>query len=141
MKVSTKFQEGQDDALAQEIFQKMNAGDLCGKLTVVSWTHRSLPQLANSLGCSPNYEMGGCPLAFSETSFDEVWMLKYVYKPTYFKKEKSWDKWVVYPTITKMDFDPLQFSFMAGDYVEGGKATGGLWLHQKVKKTKVSPEL
>jgi hypothetical protein len=141
IKISSKFTEGEHDALAQDIFEKMQTGDLCGKLTVVSWTHRSLPQLANSLGCSPDYEMGGCPLAFPQTSFDEVWMLKYVYKPTYVKKEKSWDKWVVYPTVTKMDFDPLEFAFQAGDYAEGGKASGGLWLHEKVKKTTVPPEL
>lgn len=133
IEINADFKEGEHDALAQDIFTKMQTGDLCGKLTVVSWTHRSLPQLANSLGCFPSYEMGGCPSAFPESSFDEVWMLKYVYKPTYIKKEKKWDKWHVYPTITQMNFDPLAFSFQEGDYPMGGMARGGAWSYNKVK--------
>ena len=35
--------------------------------------------------------------------------------------------WAVYPTITEMNFDPLAFSHVAGDYPEGGKAMGGAW--------------
>jgi hypothetical protein len=36
--------------------------------------------------------------------------------------------WTIYSTVTKQYFDPLQFSTMVGDYIEGGTETGGTWL-------------
>ena len=133
--IHQKYKEGQETALAQELFTKMQSGDMCGKATLVSWTHRSLPQLAEALGCGRfNPEHGGCPSYYPEASFDQVWMLKFVYEPASViltKKQKKRHPpshmWAVYPTITEMNFDPLAFSHVAGDYPEGGKAMGGAW--------------
>mmetsp|Transcript_25648 Transcript_25648/g.46330 ORF Transcript_25648/g.46330 Transcript_25648/m.46330 type:complete len:316 (-) Transcript_25648:156-1103(-) len=141
--INADFKEGQHDLLAAHIFQKMQAGNACGKLVVISWTHRSLPQLAAALGCGTfTQEHGGCPYRYPEDSFDQVWMLKYVYGPSSIVKRKKkqqqqqqqhgsyYYEWALYSTVTEMGFDPLQFSFQAGDYPHGGKSTGGAWMKE-----------
>jgi hypothetical protein len=143
--INANFQEGQHDLLARHIFETMQAGKACGKLAVVSWTHRSLPQLAAALGCGTfTQEHGGCPYRYPEDSFDQVWMLKYVYEPSSIvknnKKKKKQQQppqqhgssyeWALYSTVTEMGFDPLKFSFQAGDYPHGGKSTGGAWMKE-----------
>jgi hypothetical protein len=64
--------------LAEEYFSLLQSGDLCGKLTVVSWDHEDLPELAMHLGCGPD---NGCPAFYPEDDFDQVWQLKYVFHP------------------------------------------------------------
>lgn len=54
------------------------SGELCGKVAVVSWKHSFIPFLVNSLGCGPD---NGCPLDYPEDSFDQVWQLKFVFRP------------------------------------------------------------
>ena len=133
--INHDFNEGQEVDIANHVFETMASGDLCGKLTIISWTHRSLPQLASALGCGPfNEESGGCPWRYPEDDFDQVWQLKYVYEPaavvlkhTKRQKHQRTAQWSVYPTITAMNFDPLAFSNAAGDYPDGGKETGGAW--------------
>jgi len=133
--INHDFSEGQETDVAAQVFFKLQSGDACGKLFLISWTHRSLPQLAAALGCGRFYEeTGGCPAYYPEDSFDQVWMLKFVYEPAAVvlshskrKKHAPSHQWAVYPTITAMNFDPLAFSNAAGDYPQGGKATGGAW--------------
>lgn len=137
LSINSDFKEGQDVQLATHVFQKMQTGKTCGKVVVISWTHRSLPQLAAAFGCGTfTQEHGGCPYRFPEDSFDQVWMLKYVYEPSSVletnKKHKKHasHEWAMYSTVTQMGFDPLQFSFQAGDYPHGGKSSGGAWMKE-----------
>jgi hypothetical protein len=74
--VSTDLVNGPD--LAETYFSLLQSGDLCGKLTVVSWQHDDLPELAIHLGCGSD---NGCPDVYPDEEFDQVWQLKYVFHP------------------------------------------------------------
>lgn len=133
------------DNLASQYFALLKSGELCGKLTVVSWKHSLIPHTAHALGCSP---ATGCPTSFPEDSFDQVWQLKYVFHPStnidpadekqFVKNEterklvggqnKKYMGWRVFGTVGQQNFDPLSFSYQAGDYPEGGTPTGGAWM-------------
>jgi hypothetical protein len=63
---------------AADYFNLLQTGELCGKITVVSWKHEYLPELAIHLGCGPE---DGCPQLYDENEFDEMWLLKYVFHP------------------------------------------------------------
>jgi hypothetical protein len=133
--------------LAEAYFSLLQSGDLCGELTVVSWKHDDMPELANHLGCGPE---NGCPDLYPDDEFDQVWQLKYVFHPiapdfqeveddelmnttsfphrqlvsSVHKLKKGWS---VFSTVTKENFDPLSFSKQAGDYPENGTPSGGRW--------------
>lgn len=64
--------------IASEYFESLQSGDMCGKVTVISWKHEFLPDLALSLGCGP---AEGCPRMYPVDTYDEVWQLKYVFDP------------------------------------------------------------
>lgn len=64
---------------SEHYFQHLQSGELCGKVAVVCWRHSLIPELANALGCGPD---NGCPGAYPEDSFDQVWQIKYVFHPT-----------------------------------------------------------
>lgn len=111
--------------LAEAYFSLLQSGDLCGKLTVVSWKHDDMPKLATLLGCEPE---NGCPDFYPDDEFDQVWQLKYVFHPIvpdlgevkdsergsrFMSSEKGWS---VFATVTKQNFDPLSFRKQAGDY-------------------------
>jgi hypothetical protein len=74
--VSTDLVNSPD--LAETYFSLLQSGDLCGKLTVVSWRHDDMPELATHLGCGPE---NGCPDFYPDEEFDQVWQLKYVFHP------------------------------------------------------------
>jgi hypothetical protein len=118
--------------LASQLFSTMS--NSCGKLTVIAWKHSEMVELATALGCTT------CPDEYPEDSFDQVWQLKYVYSPPVLYHDdtpprrkltrgnpKSKGSWVLYSTVTEQRFDPLEFSFLSGDYPDGGVETGGLW--------------
>ena len=125
-----------------KFFGLLQSGDMCGKLTVVSWKHAIIPKLANDLGC---FEDDGCPKMYPESTFDQVWQLKYVFYPGEaddLEEEKAYihnatrrrlsrrekqSGWKVYATVSQQGFDPLSFSYQAGDYPDGGSPTGGKW--------------
>jgi len=65
-------------SLPKQYFELLQSGDLCGKVVVVSWKHEFIPELARNLGCGPK---NGCPNAYPEESFDQVWQLKFVFHP------------------------------------------------------------
>ena len=126
--------------VSEDYFRKLSKGDMCGKVALVSWRHDMIPALADDLACFD------CPSIYQET-FDEVWILKYVYnveetsvwKLKYglespstrrglHKKGRTKEQiptWSVYSTITYQNFDPLKFSSDAGDY--NGHSSGGNW--------------
>lgn len=47
--------------MASEILTFLQSGQLCGKLTVISWKHSEISHLARKLGCGP---FEGCPVSF-----------------------------------------------------------------------------
>lgn len=61
--------------LAKAIFRDLRKGQLCGKLVLISWSHE-IPTLAQKLGCGP---YNGCPLEFTEFTYDTVYQIKFVY--------------------------------------------------------------
>jgi len=63
-------------ALASDYFKLLQSGFMCGKVTVVTWKHDFIPDLAMALGCGPDE---GCPRSYPDDTFDEVWQLKYVF--------------------------------------------------------------
>jgi hypothetical protein len=67
------------DTLPHLYLDTLQSGQLCGKVTVVSWKHSYIVELAHNLGCT---EDDGCPTLYPETNFDQVWQLKYVFYPT-----------------------------------------------------------
>jgi len=139
--INDHFLEGQEQLLADDIFSKLLAGKVCGKVLAISWKHEDIVTLAQSLGCGA-YE--GCPTFYSEIDFDHVWLLRYVYAPPILYKEredsthgrqtrskKNHGKWSIYGSVVAQDFDPLAFSKTAGDYPVGGTESGARWYHGK----------
>lgn len=47
--------------LASEVLTFLQSGQMCGKLTVISWKHSEISHLARKLGCGP---FEGCPVSF-----------------------------------------------------------------------------
>lgn len=120
--------------LANDIFEHISSGEMCGKTTVVSWKHEMIGPLAGLLACEE------CPREYPN-QFDQVWQLKYVYDvggTTIFQKINSGENtmlrqnpgqmksWSVYYTAVKQEFDPLKYSNSVGDYIEGG-GIGAHW--------------
>jgi hypothetical protein len=128
------------------LFPSIRKGDLCGKVTVISWKHSIIPNLANFLGCGPD---NGCPESYPEESFDQVWLLRYVYQPPVIAMDDNAKTeaenrtqqrrlhhhyghdgakgWVVYGSLTNQNFDPLEHSLQMGDYPLEGTQSGGRW--------------
>ncbi|KAL7575454.1 hypothetical protein ACA910_007353 [Epithemia clementina (nom. ined.)] len=61
------------------IFDLLQSGAMCGRLAVICWKHEYIPDLAVALGCGPTE---GCPLEYPHDSFDQVWQIKYVFRPS-----------------------------------------------------------
>lgn len=66
------------EELARDYFELLQNGEMCGKVTVVSWKHDLIPKLATSLACGP---AEGCPYEYPDESFDDIWQIKFVYDP------------------------------------------------------------
>ena len=64
--------------LAKEYLDLLASGALCDQVTVVSWKHSFLVELAARLGCGPDR---GCPSLYNEHEFDQLWQLQYVFRP------------------------------------------------------------
>jgi len=75
--------------LASEYFDLLQSGSLCGEVSVVSWKHEFIPELATNLGCGPD---DGCPAEYPEDDFDQVWQLKFVFEPEDDAKHESKDE-------------------------------------------------
>jgi len=147
IKTGISIELADQDSLPKKYFGLLKSGDMCGKLTVVSWKHDLFGDLTNKLGCTAN---DGCPEMFPESEFDQAWQLKFVFHPVapenlqeeqeffnnqtnrYRNLKSSSDKvgWRVFGTVSTQGFDPLAFSYKAGDYPEGGIPTGGNWKNE-----------
>jgi hypothetical protein len=147
--INSKFSTRHTQDAAQEIFEELRAGKLCGKLTVFAWKHSHMPQLAHALGWKD------APSHYPSKNFDQVWQIKYVYDPpAIYKvhkhkhsrssssgggsgasevhskrilKQSSSPEWVVYGHVSYQNFDPLTFGYVSGDYPHGGKNIGASW--------------
>jgi hypothetical protein len=62
-----------NEGLVEDYFTKLATGEMCGAMALVSWKHSMIGELAEFLGCPD------CPPNFPETSYDEVWQIKFVY--------------------------------------------------------------
>jgi hypothetical protein len=75
--------------IVSNVFDLLQTGELCGKLAVISWKHEYITKLAPALGCGPEE---GCPTFYAETSFDQIWQIKYVFRPPGFELKEEADK-------------------------------------------------
>lgn len=53
IKIDDSFTSRTKDDLTSEILAFLQTGELCGKLTVVSWKHSEIAHIARHLGCGP----------------------------------------------------------------------------------------
>jgi hypothetical protein len=83
LEINSNFSTKQTEELAEHIFGSIRSGEMCGKLTVISWKHSHMPNLAHKLGWKD------APTHYPKSSFDQVWQLKYVYKPPALYEEES----------------------------------------------------
>lgn len=123
------------DALTSDLFGKLTSGAMCGKIAVIAWNHEYIPELAQSLGCGP---LQGCPLQYDKYTYDDVWSIKYVYRPNSINQLMlgedqntfgMYQGWEMFASVVKQGFDPLRFSGENMDYdgVEG-VPVGGNWI-------------
>mmetsp|Transcript_1037 Transcript_1037/g.1300 ORF Transcript_1037/g.1300 Transcript_1037/m.1300 type:complete len:384 (-) Transcript_1037:163-1314(-) len=189
LEINSNYTSHESKKLANDIFHDLRDGSLCGRLVVVSWKHSRMNELALDLG------WGKAPYKYKGSMYDQIWQIKFVYKPQTFldnknnnnnpqkgevpdddkqdytadltpttsvpitleptlappatpqttfnltpddskrnlKKKKPEENppvegWMVYGSVTYQNFDPLGYSYMSGDYPDGGKKTGGGWL-------------
>lgn len=66
------------ESLPKLYFELLQSGSMCGRVSVVTWKHEHIPELARALACGPD---NGCPDSYPDDSFDIVWQLKYVFHP------------------------------------------------------------
>jgi hypothetical protein len=66
------------EVLATDFFSLLQSGEMCGTVSVISWKHELIPDLALTLACGPG---DGCPTEYPDDTFDEVWQIKYVLDP------------------------------------------------------------
>lgn len=120
--------------LAKQILAEVQTGQMCGKVTLISWKHSNIAHLAHHLGCGPAQ---GCPLDYRGKSFDNAWQIKFVYKQLEhsdrrdLKLEKH-PEWHIFGSVQPEGFDPLAFSKQFGDYPRGGTEYGARWQKAKV---------
>lgn len=110
--------------LAKKLLGQILDGEMCGKVTLVSWKHSDIARLAQHLGCGP---LQGCPWDYKGREFDAVWEIRYAYAQFYDSRlDKGTYKWNVYGSVQRENFDPLQFSHRVGDYPPDGTSSGTL---------------
>jgi hypothetical protein len=56
----------------------LKESSVCGRLLVIAWKHRFIPDVAAALGCGPDQ---GCYNSYPDEEFDVVWQLRFVYEP------------------------------------------------------------
>ena len=75
--IDTRFSEGTERALADDLFAKMSTGKVCDSLTVVNWKHSRMSVMGKALGCGPEE---GCPKNYEKDEFDIIWQIEYAYE-------------------------------------------------------------
>jgi len=149
LEIHSNYTSNENKKLANEIFKDLRDGSMCGQLAVISWKHSCMHTLAIDLGWDR------APRRYHGSTFDEIWEIKYVYKPLAVLKDveaqedsilinnrelRSRKKkkvkqnaigdWSIYGTITHQNFDPLEYSYISNDYPNSGKKNGGNWLNR-----------
>jgi len=146
-------------ALADDYFDRLMSGEMCGKVALASWKHSLISKLCETLGNNM------CPSDYPEDSFDQVWQLKFVYDPSNSpvitqahlrhsnqphkkhdatlssrsgKKYDSPGQWYSYLAVTQQGFDPLQYSAKFGDYGAGNQQHPALSQHDTLQGTPVA---
>eukprot|EP00548_Thalassiothrix_antarctica_P005734 CAMPEP_0194139982 /NCGR_PEP_ID=MMETSP0152-20130528/9576_1 /TAXON_ID=1049557 /ORGANISM="Thalassiothrix antarctica, Strain L6-D1" /LENGTH=234 /DNA_ID=CAMNT_0038838025 /DNA_START=328 /DNA_END=1032 /DNA_ORIENTATION=- len=130
--IDSRFTVGDGPNLANEIFDQLVDGSLCGKTTLICWKHSDIPQMARALGCGTK---SGCPNTYPKYNFDQVWIINFFYDirnqyiraltkqddvenqgSARFLKNKQKKKWDVFGFVTEFGFDPLHFQKQQGIY-------------------------
>ena len=127
--IDTRYNVNEVNDLSEDILALLKSGELCGKLTLISWKHSNIGHLANHLGCGP---MQGCPYDYKGRDFDVVWQIKYIYNvpkhsTRHSLKKETEAEWRVFGSVQNEGFDPLAFSKLMGDYPKGGTSQGARW--------------
>lgn len=112
--INSRFHVGHEPYLADRIFNKLAAGNLCDRVSVISWKHTHIPAMSSSLGCGKNE---GCPAFYPPRDFEQLWIIHYTYGPPALdgeengmnrnlKKKKAIDAtWTVTGSVTREGFD------------------------------------
>jgi hypothetical protein len=75
VEVDHEYSTADTKRLARTLLDRLLEGDMCGKLTLISWKHSDIPRLAQHLGCGP---LEGCPWDYKGRDFDSTWQIRYV---------------------------------------------------------------
>jgi len=136
LEIKCNYTSHKSSKLANDIFRDLRDGSLCGRSVVVSWKHSRMNEMAVDLGWET------APKKYKGKNFNEIWEIKFVHEPSIHynnkpqeegnrnlkkKPEKiSADGWAVYGSVVYQNFDPLSYSYISGDYLDGGKKVGGI---------------
>ena len=74
--INSEYGKHDINSLSRDLISKLQHGDLCEKLVLVSLKHDSIPYLAASLGCG---EDEGCPDYYPDETHDQAWTITFLY--------------------------------------------------------------
>jgi hypothetical protein len=128
--IDTSYTSHTKNSLTRQILTFLQTGQMCGKLTVVSWKHSEIGSLAHHLGCGPSQ---GCPVDYKGKNFDTVWQVKFAHRTFDHSTHKSLKlpkeaEWRVFGSVQNEGFDPLAVSNAFGDYPRGGTSWSARWM-------------
>jgi hypothetical protein len=109
--INSHFTVGSSPYFADYYFDRLASGKLCNTVTVISWKHSDIPNMAQALGCGPDE---GCPSKYPHDNFDQVWVIQHEYETMLLKEQGRLLKqqqhksgaWTVKGSVTKMGFSP-----------------------------------
>jgi hypothetical protein len=107
--IDTRFSEGTERALADDLFAKMSTGKVCDSLTVVNWKHSRMSVMGKALGCGPEE---GCPKNYEKDEFDIIWQIEYAYESKIDvgslggSEDRDDGTWVVSGSVVNEQFNP-----------------------------------
>mmetsp|Transcript_15119 Transcript_15119/g.23215 ORF Transcript_15119/g.23215 Transcript_15119/m.23215 type:complete len:311 (-) Transcript_15119:153-1085(-) len=133
--IDTRFTTGEGEYLADELFDQLSSGSLCGKSTLICWKHTDIPDMARALGCGAKV---GCPKSFPSNDFDQVWLITFTYDADFvyqdllkndndneeeevgsgrfLRNKKRTREWSIFGFVTQFGFDPLHSQKLKGFY-------------------------
>jgi hypothetical protein len=107
--INSHYQVGHAPYFADAFFRLLVSGKLCNKLTVISWKHSDIPNMAQALGCGHDE---GCPEKYPHDDFDQIWVIRHAYNALSVKKagrslkQQNSGTWTVQGHVTKAGFTP-----------------------------------
>lgn len=120
--IDSSYSYDQSKLFSKHLLFMLGNGSICDKVVLISWKQRYIPRLAAVLGCGTK---NGCPSIYPNDSFDQAWILTFVYEnesflESYFyqedddwatrnnkKKKNKKPQWRVFGTVTDEHFDLL----------------------------------